>query len=139
MAILLTGLKLPDGTNLNFTGNRPADLLRLNMAIPPTATVNDGDPLGVLNGDLAGFPNGRRLIDDVTDIELRAVADGYGTLVNSLFGDLTPNNSPNTQVGDGVNENALDLLDSFPYQSTPHQGYEHTHHPNGSTTTPHLN
>jgi hypothetical protein len=139
VAILLTGLTLPDGTNLNFTGSKPADLLRLNMAIPPTADVGEGDPLGVLNGDLAGFPNGRRLEDDVTDIELRAVADGYGTLVNSLFGDLTPNNSPNNQVGDGVNENDLDLLDSFPYQSTPHQGYEHTHHREGSTTTPTLN
>jgi hypothetical protein len=139
VAILLTGLTLPDGTNLNFTGNKPADLLRLNMAIPPKATVNDGDPLGVLNGDLAGFPNGRRLIDDVTDIELRAVADGYGTLVNSLFGSLTPNNTPNNQVGDGVNANDLDLLDSFPYQSTPHQGYEHIHHKEGSTSTPTLN
>jgi hypothetical protein len=139
VAILLTGLTLPDGTNLNFTGSKPADLLRLNMAIPPTADVGEGDPLGVLNGDLAGFPNGRRLEDDVTDIELRAVADGYGTLVNSLFGDLTPNNSPNNQVGDGVNANDRPLLNSFPYQSTPHQGYEHTHHQDGSTTTPTLN
>ena len=101
--------------------------------------ARQGDPLGVLNGDLAGFPNGRRLEDDVTDIELRAVADGYGTLVNSLFGNLTPNNSPNNQVGDGVNENDRPLLDSFPYQSTPHQGYEHTHHRDGSTSTPTLN
>ncbi len=139
VAILLTGLKLPNGTNLNFTGPKPADLLRLNMAIAPTHPVGQGDPLGVLNGDLAGFPNGRRLEDDVTDIELRAVADGYGTLVNSLFGNLTPNNSPNNQVGDGVNANDLPLLNSFPYQSTPHQGYEHTHHQVGSTATPHLN
>ncbi len=95
--------------------------------------------MGVLNGDLAGFPNGRRLEDDVTDIELRAVADGYGTLVNSLFGTLTPNNTPNNQVGDGVNENDLPFLSTFPYQGTPHQGYEHEHHQVGSTSTPHLN
>ena len=139
VAILLTGLQLPNGTNLNFTGPKPADLLRLNMAIAPTHPVGQGDPLGVLNGDLAGFPNGRRVEDDVTDIELRAVADGYGTLVNSLFGSLTPNNSPNNQVGDGVNANDLPLLTSFPYQSTPHQGYEHTHHRDGSTMTPTLN
>ncbi|HEX5691014.1 MAG TPA: DUF4331 domain-containing protein [Roseiflexaceae bacterium] len=137
-AILLTGLTLPDGTNLNFTGPKQADLLRLNMAIAPTHEVGEGDPLGVLNGDLAGFPNGRRLEDDVTDIELRAVADGYGTLVNSLFGDLTPNNTPNNQVGDGVNENDLPLLGEFPYQSTPHQGYEHEHHRVGATSTPNL-
>jgi hypothetical protein len=149
VAILLTGLTLPDGTNLNFTGSKPADLLRLNMALTPNANgactvsnpspADEPDPLGVLNGDLCGFPNGRRLIDDVTDIELRAVADGYGTLVNSLFGDLTPNNTPNNQVGDGVNENDRSLLNSFPYQSTPHQGYEHIHHQEGSTTTPNLN
>jgi hypothetical protein len=139
VAILRTGLTLPDGTNLNFTGPRQADLLRLNMGIAPTADVGEGDPLGVLNGDLAGFPNGRRVEDDVTDIELRAVADGYGTLVNSLFGGLTPNNTPNNQVGDGVNVNDLPFLNEFPYQGTPHQGYEHDHHQVGSTSTPHLN
>jgi hypothetical protein len=106
------------------------------MGIEPTAAVGAGDPLGVLNGDLAGFPNGRRLEDDVTDIELRAVADGYGTLVNSLFGTLTPNNSPNNQVGDGVNANDKDFMPSFPYVATPHQGYEHTHHMVGSASTP---
>ena len=90
--------------------------------------------MGVLAGDLAGFPNGRRLEDDVTDIELRAVADGYGSFLNSNFG--LPNNTPNNQVGDGVNENDMPFLSSFPYVATPHQGYEHTHHRVGSTTTP---
>lgn len=135
--ILLTGVPLPGGHNLNYTGSTPADLLRLNMAIAPTAPVGQGDKLGVLNGDLAGFPNGRRLEDDVTDIELRAVADGYGSLLNSLFG--LPNNSPNNQVGDGVNENDRPFLSAFPYVGTPHQGYEHTHHATGSTSTPKLN
>jgi len=127
--ILLTGVP-----GLNFTGNTPADLLRLNMGIAPTAAVGAGDPMGVLAGDLAGFPNGRRLEDDVTDIELRAVADGYGSFLNSNFG--LPNNTPNNQVGDGVNENDMPFLSSFPYVATPHQGYEHTHHRVGSTTTP---
>jgi uncharacterized protein DUF4331 len=138
VAILLTGLDLTStaGVNLNFTGNTKADLLRLNMGIAPTAAVGAGNPMGVLAGDLAGFPNGRRLEDDVTDIELRAVADGYGSVVNSLTG--LPNNSPNNQVGDGVNENDMPFLSSFPYVATPHQGYEHTHHQVGSTTTPPL-
>jgi len=139
VAILLTGLDLtstPAGVNLNFTGSTKADLLRLNMGVAPTAAVGQGNPMGVLAGDLAGFPNGRRLEDDVTDIELRAVADGYGSVVNSLLGSLTPNNSPNNQVGDGVNENDMPFLGSFPYVATPHQGYEHTHHQVGSTTTP---
>ena len=127
--ILLTGVP-----GLNFTGKTPADLLRLNVAIAPTADVGKGNVLGVLNKDLAGFPNGRRLEDDVTDIELRAVADGYGTFLNGAFG--LPNNSPNNQVGDGVNKNDMPFLSSFPYVATPHQGYEHTHHKVGSTTTP---
>ncbi len=135
--ILLTGVPLPGGHNLNYTGSTPADLLRLNMGIAPTKPVGEGDKLGVLNGDLAGFPNGRRLEDDVTDIELRAVADGYGTLLNSLFG--LPNNSPNNQVGDGVNENDKPFLSAFPYVGTPHQGYEHDHHAVGGTATPKLN
>jgi len=132
--ILLTGVPLPGGKNLNYTGSTPADLLRLNVAIAPTAEVGKGDPLGVLNGDLAGFPNGRRLEDDITDIELRAVADGYGTLLNSLFG--LPNNSPNNAVGDGVNANDKPFLPTFPYVGTPQRGYENTHGVVGSSTTP---
>ena len=60
VAILLTGVP-----GLNFTGQTKADLLRLNTGIAPTADVGDGDRLGVLGGDLAGYPNGRRLEDDV--------------------------------------------------------------------------
>jgi len=127
--ILLTGVP-----GLNFTGKTPADLLRLNVAIAPSAPVGKGDVLGVLNGDVAGFPNGRRLEDDVTDIELRAVADGYGTFLNTNFS--LPNLTPNNTVGDGVNENDMQFLDAFPYVATPHQGYEHTHHKVGSTSTP---
>ncbi|MEO7908383.1 MAG: DUF4331 domain-containing protein [Roseiflexaceae bacterium] len=127
--ILLTGVP-----GLNFTGKTPADLLRLNVAVKPTADVGKGDVLGVLNGDTAGFPNGRRLEDDVTDIELRAVADGYGTFLNTNFG--LPNLSPNNTVGDGVNENDMEFLPEFPYVATPHQGYEHTHHMVGSGSTP---
>ncbi len=127
--ILLTGVP-----GLNYTGKTPADLLRLNVGIAPTAAVGKGDVLGVLNGDLAGFPNGRRLEDDVTDIELRAVADGYGSFLNGAFG--LPNNSPNNAIGDGVNENDMPFMSSFPYVATPHQGYEHTHHKVGSASTP---
>src|SRR5207237_2641144 len=71
--ILLTGVP-----GLDFTGPRPADLLRLNTSIAPSAAAGAGNRLGVLSGDLAGFPHGRRLEDDVVDIELRAFAQGYG-------------------------------------------------------------
>src|SRR4030095_5929274 len=54
VAVLLTGVKLPDGSAFTFTGDRKADLLRLNTAVPPTASPN---PLGVLAGDLPGVPH----------------------------------------------------------------------------------
>ena len=131
-AILLTGVKLPDGSAFTFTGDRPADLLRINLAVAPSAPVGEGDPLGVIAGDLAGFPNGRRLEDDVTDIELKAVAEGYGPVLNGLLG--LPNRSPNNLVGDGVDTNDLDFMAAFPYQATPHRGYDSLLH--GGKKTP---
>jgi hypothetical protein len=121
VGILLTGVP-----GLNFTGATKADLLRLNTSIAPTAPVGQGSRLGVLDGDLAGFPNGRRLEDDVTDIELRALVQGYGTFLNSALG--LPNRSPNNLVGDGVDANDVPFQASFPYVATPHQGYDHAHH-----------
>jgi len=123
VAVLLTGVKLPDGTPFTFTGDRKADLLRLNTAVPPTASPN---PLGVLAGDLQGFPNGRRLVDDVTDIEIRAVACGYGSALQGLLG--LCNLSPNNVVGDSVDANENAFLSTFPYVATPNRGYEHTGH-----------
>jgi len=125
VAILLTGVP-----GLNFTGDRHADLLRLNTAIKPgaqgacpggVASNVAPDRLGVLSGDLCGFPNGRRLGDDVVDIELRAVAQGYGAFLNGLLG--LPNKSPNNLVGDGVDANDKPFLSVFPYVPTPWQGY----------------
>jgi len=124
--ILLTGVP-----GLNFTGTAPADLLRLNTAIKPgpqgacpggTASNAAPDRLAVLAGDLCGFPNGRRLRDDVVDIELRAIAQGYGSFLNSAFG--LPNLSPNNLVGDGVDANDVPVSNAFPYVANPHQGYE---------------
>ena len=133
--ILLQGVP----TVNDMPGDLFADYLRLNTAIPPckddTATDNLGKcrAIGVFfNGtdaaaDLAAFPNGRRLEDDVTDIEIRAVAQGYGPILNSLFS--LPNLSPNNIVGDGVDKNAdMPLQSSFPYIGLPHGGYEHVHH-----------
>jgi hypothetical protein len=114
VAILLTGVP-----GLNFTGSRRADLLRLNTTIAPASSPNR---LGVLAGDLAGFPNGRRLGDDVIDIELRAFAQGYGPFLNGLLG--LPNKSPNNLLGDGVDANDVPFLTTFPYVATPHQGYQ---------------
>jgi hypothetical protein len=117
VAILLTGVP-----GLNYTGPTKADLLRLNTGIAPTAAVGEGDPLGVLNGDLAGFPNGRRLEDDIVDIDLRAFAEGYGAFLNGLLG--LPNRSPNNLLGDGVETNDRMFRADFPYVATPFSGYE---------------
>ena len=117
VAILLTGVP-----GLNFTGPRRADLLRLNTAIAPTANVGAGNRLGVLAGDLAGFPNGRRLEDDVVDIDLRAFAEGYGPVLHSLLG--LPDKSPNDVLGDGVDANDKPFAPHFPYVASPHQGYQ---------------
>src|SRR5271155_4020152 len=82
-AILLTGF--PSGIIgdfTNFTGSVLADMLRLNTSIPPAATPSI---LGLLGNDLAGFPNGRRVTDDVGTIELRAVAGLTYALVDSHY------------------------------------------------------
>ena len=82
VAILLTGIPpgiIPGFQNLSANlRNRYADLLRLNVAIPPSANPNK---LGILGGDLAGFPNGRRLADDIVAIELKAIAGATYPLV----------------------------------------------------------
>jgi hypothetical protein len=127
-AILLNGIP-----GLNFTGPKPADLVRLNTGIPPSAPVGAGNRLGVLAGDFAGFPNGRRLEDDVTDIELRALTCGYGPTVGPLIESFgfcagNANRSPNNQLGDGVDGNDRPFRTTFPYVPEPHQGYEHVHH-----------
>jgi hypothetical protein len=126
-AILLTGVP-----TLNFTGTTQADLLRLNtnFTAPPVGT---GSRLGLLDGEFSGFPNGRRLEDDVTDIELRAIACGYGPVVGPIiesfgFCDGNANRTPNSLIGDGVDANENTFLSNFPYVAAPNRGYEHTGH-----------
>jgi hypothetical protein len=127
VAVLLTGVP-----TLNFTGTTKADLLRLNTSFTAPA-VGSGNRLGLLAGELSGFPNGRRLEDDVTDIELRAIACGYGPVVGPIvesfgFCDGNGNRTPNNLVGDGVNANEKAFLPTFPYVAAPNQGYAHTGH-----------
>ncbi len=91
---------------------KASEELRLNLFTPVTATPNR---MGVLGGDNQGFPNGRRLIDDVVDIALQAVAGGTP---------FTPstNVAPNNQLGDGVNQNDKPFLTTFPYVASPSNG-----------------
>jgi hypothetical protein len=101
---LLTGI--PGVTQIS---SKPAaaDTLKINLGVPPSATPSR---FGVLAGDNAGFPNGRRLGDDVVDIELRVVG-GF------LIGKKLP-------LGDGVDQNDKQFLTTFPYVAPPTSGYD---------------
>ena len=119
-AILLTGI--PTGvvspTFTTFTGPVQADMLRLNTSIAPAGSP---DPLGVLGGDLAGFPNGRRIIDDVVTIELRAVAGATIPLVDPAFTpDAAANGITDGLTGSSVTNQPISI---FPYMGVPYDGY----------------
>jgi hypothetical protein len=86
-------------------GKNATDTLKINLGTPPTASPNR---LGVLGGDNAGYPNGRRLTDDAVDIDLQVVA-------GALKGNKVP-------LGDGVNQNDVQFLSHFPYVAPPKPG-----------------
>ena len=119
-AILLTGI--PSGIIkgfTNFTGTVLADMLRLNTSIPPAKKPHI---LGLLGGDLAGYPNGRRVRDDVVTIELRAIAGVTYPLV-------APTYKPDAAAGeitDGLTPSSVSAspLGSFPYLGVPYSGYD---------------
>jgi Domain of unknown function (DUF4331) len=108
---LLTGLP-----GLTQIGKNPAaaDTLKLNLGVAPAANPSR---FGALAGDTAGFPNGRRLADDVVDIELRVIA-----------GALLPANQGGKQIplGDGVDQNDKPFRSSFPYVSLANDGFNST-------------
>ncbi|MEZ5235638.1 MAG: DUF4331 family protein [Acidimicrobiales bacterium] len=107
----IPGLNQPDQVT-------PSEMIRLNYAIAPSSSdPNAVNRLGLLGGEQDGFPNGRRLADDVVDIELQALAGATP---------FTPefNIAPNNLLGDGVDASNVALLDRFPYVAPPLQGYE---------------
>jgi hypothetical protein len=120
VAILLTGI--PGGIVggfQNYTGSTYADMLRLNVAIPPASTPN---PLGLVAGDAAGFPNGRRLVDDVVTIEVRAIAGLTYPLVHPSY---VPDAAiPAVTDGLTIANSGVSYLDSFPYLGVPHDGFD---------------
>ena len=101
VSVFLTGV---EGLN-KPTDVTPSEQLRLNMSIAPTAEPNR---MGVIGGDKAGFPNGRRLGDDVVDIALQV-----------MMGELK--DSPN-DLGDAVDVNDVESAAAFPYVGLPHSG-----------------
>jgi hypothetical protein len=103
---LLQGIPGLNEHSGKFAGT-PVDTLKLNLGVPASATP---DRFGVIGGDTAGFPNGRRLTDDVVDIELQVIA-----------GFLVDNKVP---LGDGVDQSDVPYLDQFPYLAAPQSGFD---------------
>ncbi len=101
-----------------------AELLRLNLGVAPTAPAHQRR-LSVLAGDPAGWPNGRRPNDDVTDIALRVVA---GALIGTPEGKLALGDGVNFNIGaQGSNLTANGIYTVFPYLPTPHDGRNRRH------------
>ncbi|MCP5419038.1 MAG: DUF4331 domain-containing protein [Gammaproteobacteria bacterium] len=100
-----------------------ADLLRLNTGVPATVDFTARSRLGLLGGDPAGFPNGRRVFDDVTDISARVVA---GVLAPPEGG-VSFSGFPHNRIGDGVNTNDRDYQESFPYLAWAQSGRNSRH------------
>jgi hypothetical protein len=118
-AILLTGIPngVVPGFPGNFTGPNPADMLRLNVAIPPASSPN---AFGLLGGDIAGFPNGRRVFDDIVTIELKAIAGATIPLVDPSF---TPDGAVGL-VQSYLTPGSDRYQATFPYLGTPHDGFD---------------
>ena len=116
--IYATGIPVNPITGPNYTtflsDGKPHEYLRLNTAIPITP-FEKMNPLGLLGNDVAGFPNGRRFVDDIPDISLRAMAGG------TPFQPAT-NVAPNNALSDGVSNNDVPYLNRFPYLAPPHSG-----------------
>jgi hypothetical protein len=112
----------PSFTNYNGTGVK-ADMLRLNTAIGPASSPNN---LGLLGLDVAGYPNGRRIADDVATIALRAVAGATLGFVTSFTADGAAglvDFGLTTGGGDPSAKGTEHYLSSFPYLGTPYSGY----------------
>jgi hypothetical protein len=117
-AVLMTGI--PAGVVpgfQNFTGAVQADMLRLNVAVPPSSSPND---LGLVAGDAAGWPNGRRVNDDVVTVALRAVAGLTIPLVDPSY---TPDGAASA-VADGTTNTNTAATGPFPSLGPPGGGYQ---------------
>jgi hypothetical protein len=130
-AVLLTGVPPLFPGFQNYTGPTKADMLRLNVAIPPTP-VAKASILGVVGGDNGGFPNGRRVFDDVVSIELKAVA-------GALLHDVNPSFTPDAAAGalydvggpkgepkhvSNLKAFGLTYRPTFPYLADPWDAYD---------------
>ncbi len=148
VAIFLSGI--PSGIIPGFRndiGPAPADMIRLNMDIAPATSPNI---LGLVAGDAAGWPNGRRVFDDVTTVELRALAGLTYPLVDKSytldaavplvtdFNSAAKGGAPSSSVdefGKPTGSGTIPIppagfyLSGFPYLGTPYDGFNYPSQP----------
>ena len=119
VSVFLTGV---DGLNKPVTV-KASEMLRLNTNTPVTPVASQND-LGVLGGDLAGFPNGRRPVDDVVDIALRAAMGALLAPFDGSAKDPDPASDASRQLHytDGAQPDPASYLTAFPYLATPLAG-----------------
>ena len=122
LTVFLTGIK---GLNQPTTVT-PAEMMRLNTSIPATP-MGSQNPLGVAAGDNAGYPNGRRPADDVTDLSLRVAMGALCVLTganDTLQVGCRPSDAPagGLALTDGVRKTAANYFGVFPYLTTPLPG-----------------
>lgn len=119
---------LPAGFNVNQpAGVVPAEMIRINTAISGTLCSPMPSPLGILGGDACGFPNGRRLNDDVVEISLLAVAGAAYEVLDDRDANFTFNPALIDVLDDGLDGNDKAFQGTFPYLAIPHSGQEHIH------------
>lgn len=150
--IFLTGMKLATdftintatgpstlaaGTSVNQPATaRPADMIRLNTTIKGDLCAPTPSRLGVLGGDACGFPNGRRLLDDIVEIELLAVAGAAYQVLDGRDSSFTFDSNLIAVLDDNIDYNDVPYYKNtqvdqapttFPYLAMPHSGQSHWH------------
>jgi len=124
-------VELPAGFNVNQpAGVRPADMLRINTTIKgdlcsPTSSATRR--LGVVGGDACGFPNGRRLLDDIVEIELLSVAGAAYQPLDGQEASFNFNPALISVLDDGINKNDVPFRTTFPYLAQAQSGQQHWH------------
>lgn len=121
-------VELPAGFNVNQPANVvPAEMIRINTAVKGELCSPTPSRLGVLGGDACGFPNGRRLTDDVVEIELLAVAGAAYGVLDGRDSSFTFNPAFIGVLDDGINGNDVPFQTEFPYMGVAQSGQEHIH------------
>ena len=121
-------MTLPAGFNVNQpAGVQPAEMIRINTAIKGDLCAPVPSRLGVLGGDACGFPNGRRLMDDVVEIELLTVAGAAYPVLDGRDTDFSFNSAFIDVLTDGVDHNDIAFRQTFPYVAQAQSGQTHIH------------